>query len=505
MPLSPAPLLPGQSPLSAPGERPADRRALRMGALVGLFTLALALVPGQLLLPRLLYLTPGLLARAEVGGQGGQSSAGSFQGFAFMWTARSSGAGGYTTPASAKNMRSEAHDFHMNTVVIPVVADMPYRSESTLYWQAGGKYQYTDTLPDADYVQAIADARAAGLMPILELEVRQQDTYNAPYEYPYFIGHDWYDEAAGQDITTATGNTATVGQLEWGWVDNYTAFAVHFAALAQTQHMPYLIVGDDLADMTVDGSASTKQGDPHGVAHSKAVGDTFTCSGRHECEWRHIVAAVRGRAYANYLSRGAKAGGNYQGKVIYAASGLTGDQYKSSPQGEFELIKWWNAVDAIGVDAYFPLTQNSADPSVGTLINAWHGQGAGLGGQGNIYARLQAVQDQYQKPVVFTAAGYESTQGSNASPGRTEALSYDPDEQKNDMMALLQTFSGTSWWDGVIWWADEPLSPRSAQPNWQRGTLWAGDNLHGTKPTDAKSAGLWLSTYYHSAPVPCLC
>jgi hypothetical protein len=505
--------MPGHSPLPTPGERPADRRALRLGAVFAMLTLAVALVPGQFFLPQLLYLTPGLLSQA---GTNSASEGGpAFQGFAFVWTQLSTGNGGYTSPASLANMRSEAHDFHMNTVVISVVADMPYHSESTLYWHSTDHYNHLDTLPDAAYRQAIEDARRAGLEPVLELEVRQQDIISYPFsEDPYYVGDDWHDEAASQNIVVGLGQTATVGSQELGWVDNYTAFSVHYAALAQAERVNYLIVGDSLGDMSSDGPASTQKSDPRGTAAAKAIGDNFTCGGRHECEWRHIIGAVRNQAYSTYLTRKQQTGASYAGKLIYAARWGPGHAALGSGAAEYETIQWWDAVDAIGVDAYFPLTQNFSDPPLDLLEGAWHGRGTALAGSGDIFSRLLNVHNRFGKQILFTAAGYESTPGSNIKPGDTSPTVYDQNEQLTDMQALLLTFAGTSWWAGVIWWADAPL-PRSAQripslqeaagPNWTTGTQWAGNNLSGTQATDAKAAGRWLATYYHSVPVPCLC
>jgi hypothetical protein len=70
-------------------------------------------------------------------------------------------------------------------------------------------------------------------------------------------------------------------------------------------------------------------------------------------------------------------------------------------------------------------------------------------------------------------------------------------EQLNDMQALIFTFRGTSWWAGVFWSADEPVSPRDKQPNWQVGSSWAGDT-----PATSKKAGQWLATYYQQSPPP---
>ncbi|HEV2458974.1 MAG TPA: hypothetical protein VGS80_11490, partial [Ktedonobacterales bacterium] len=73
MPLSPAPILPGTSPLPEPGKQPPNARARWLGALVALPVLVAALVVGQVLLPNILFLMPGLQAQAGAStpGQGG--------------------------------------------------------------------------------------------------------------------------------------------------------------------------------------------------------------------------------------------------------------------------------------------------------------------------------------------------------------------------------------------------------------------------------------------------
>lgn len=504
MTLAPAPLLPGHSPLPNPGERPADRRALRLGALVASLTLVVALIAGQLSLTRLLFFTPGLMARAATN-QGGAQSA-TFQGFTYLWTKgdqEQNANAGFTSPASLANMQSQARDFHMNTVVIPVFAGMPFVNESALYWHASDNFAHLDTLPDLDYVKAIDDARKAGLEPILELELRQYDPNKIPDQRPLFIGENWYSLRADANLSIK-GNTQSVGDLERTWVDNYTAFAVHFAQLAQLKGVKYFIIGDGLANTTSDSTNSSAQNDPS--ARSVPPGDTFNaaaCTGRHECEWRHIIHAVRGLTFSTYMGNHPATGANYSGKLIYASSWAAPDAAGSGP-GEFETIKWWDAVDAIGVNAYFPLT-SATDLQTSDLVSAWHGQGSGLAGQADIFSRMQAVSDANHKQVLFTGAGYESAPGANTTPGRTDGVSADQNEQLTDMQALLLTFSGTPWWLGTIWYYDQPQTPRSAQFNWQKGTQWAGDNIHGSKDTDVKKAGQWLSTYYQSMPVPCLC
>ncbi len=498
MPLSPSPLLPGTSPLPVPGRRPPDRRSLRVGALVALPVLLVSLVVGQFVLPRLLFLAPGLQA---VAGASNPVSAGgvSFQGFVYPWTRRMSG-GGYNTPASLKNMQSQANIFHMNAVIIPVVADMPNRSDSPINWTAG---KSKDTLPDADYEQAIKDARKAGLVPILELVVLQQDPLSksgtSANESSQLVGTGWVSFPSTQTINLSNGSSRAVGALEKGWFDNYTAFAVHFAQMSQRYHLPYFIIGDQLSNVSSDNSHTNAKADPKGIDHG-VPGESFpNCTGRRDCEWRHVVHAIQSPTYATFNGHKSQDGGSYSGKLIYAASAVGASEGATEP--EFEQITWWDAVSYIGVDAFFPLTQN-ADVSPDDLADAWHGNGVDLQGQKDIVSRLTKVSSTYDRPIVFTAAGYESELGSNGNPAHTTGGQSSPDnnEQLNDMQALYNVFSQEDWWAGVFWYADYPISPRSAQPNWDTSSNWAGDSLATSKP-----AGKWLAQVYQRSPLPCSC
>lgn len=499
MPLAPSPMSPGSSSLPEPGRRPPDNRALWLGALLTLPTLIVALVMGPLGLPSLWSLVGGFQAQT-VGGI--QNNAGTqFQGFVFSWSASQKG-GGYTTPASLQNMRSQASIFHMNAVIIPVIADMPNRSKSDLLWHAGQKADI-DTLPESDYEQAIKDARAAGLVPVLELQVRQYDLSSNNDNTADLVGKVWANERGNANFVGLGGS---VNQLEKAWMDNYSAFASEYARLSAKYNLPYFIIGDGLSDVTTDGSQTTAKADPSSIDHG-VPGESFpNCSGRRDCEWRHVIHALRSPEYANYAKKAIQQGGNYSGKLIYAAS------WKGSPLGatspEFENITWWDAVDIIGVDAYFPLSQDNADLSVGQLQNAWQGQNP-CGDKdlnicpGNIVGRLGAVSVKYGHPLLFTAAGYGSTQGANSAPpipSGANLANQDTAEQLTDMQALLETFNVLPWWAGVFWNGDEPVAPRSAQPNWSASSNWAGDTLATSKP-----AGQWLATYYKPIPISCSC
>ena len=498
MPLSPSPMSPGSSPLPEPGWRPPDNRALRLGTLAMLPALVVALFAGPLGFPMLWSFIGGFQAQTAGGLQ--SNAAAQFQGFVFSWSATQKN-GGFTSPASLQNMRSQASLFHMNSVIIPVIADMPDRSKSNLYWHAGDKAAI-DTLPESEYEQAIKDARAAGLVPILELQVRQYDQASGDDNSADLVGKVWANTRSRDNFPSLGGS---VNQLEKGWFDNYSAFASEYARLSAKYNLPYFIIGDGLSDATTDGPSTTAKADPTAIDRG-VPGESFpTCSGRRDCEWRHLIHALRAPEYANYAKHAIQQGGNYTGKLIYIANWRGSLQGATDP--EFEHITWWDAVDFIGVDAYFPLSQNNADLSVNQLQSAWQGQ-TPCGSKdlnvcpGNIIQRLSAVAVKFGKTLLLTA-GYGSVPGANSAPpipSNANLANEDDGEQLADMQALLETFNGQPWWAGVFWNGDEPFAPRSKQPNWGAGSNWAGDNL-----ASSKSAGRWLATYYKPNTIQCSC
>jgi Glycoside Hydrolase Family 113 len=492
MPLSPSPLLPGTSPLPPLGRRPPGRRALSMGALVAIPLLVALLAGGQFVLPHLLFLAPGMLAQTGNSQSGQLSNSAPFQGFAMTWTRRQTG-GGFDTSASLDNMTFEAQTFHMNTVIIPVVADMPIRSGSTIAWHSNDKGN-KDTFDDSFYIRAINDAKKAGLVPILELQLRQQDQLSTVRggidESSQWIGVAWSNLTSKYNIY---GENDPIGVLEHKWFDNYTQFAVHFAQVSEQNHLPYFIIGDQLTNTTIDTNRTTAKSDPGGIDHG-VPGESFpNCAGRRDCGWRHVVHALRSPTYATFMGHQAQTGGGYTGKLIYAAS--WGGAKEGATSSEYDHITWWDAVDYIGVDAYFPLTQN-ADVSVSDLVSAWHGKGLDLQGNGDIYGKLQTLASTFNRSILFTGAGYVSAAGANGDPLGASSESPDQNEQLNDMQALFQVFSAAPFWQGVFWYTDQPLPVRSSRSDWKTSAYWGGDTLK-----DCKLAGQWLAQYYTAKPL----
>ncbi len=88
-----------------------------------------------------------------------------------------------------------------------------------------------------------------------------------------------------------------------------------------------------------------------------------------EQEWRAIIAELRPLTKA---------------KLTYASNWC-----------DYQRVPFWDALDAIGVEAYFPLS-DKPDPSAAELAESWKGR----------ITELRAVHQRTGKPVVFTEMGY---------------------------------------------------------------------------------------------------
>jgi hypothetical protein len=184
------------------------------------------------------------------------------------------------------------------------------------------------------------------------------------------------------------------------WFTSYKKFISHYAELATRTGVDQFAVGTELGGLSDDRAG-----------------------------WIDVVGAVRAR---------------YTGTLTYAAN-----------FDEYRHVAFWDAVDLIGVNAYFQLTDGPpADTE--TLIEEWK----------PIMTQLGEFAAQTGRKILFTEAGYTSQHGSTTAPW-SWTVSDRPDqaEQAAGYEALLESFHEKPWWAGVFWWCwDVPSEDKPSDP-----------------------------------------
>jgi hypothetical protein len=122
----------------------------------------------------------------------------------------------------------------------------------------------------------------------------------------------------------------------------------------------------------------------------------------------------------------------YGGKVVYAANW---DNYQN--------VTFWDDLDFIGIDAYFPLTEEKS-PEIAHLKDKWD----------SISVDIQKFSKKWDKSILFTEFGYQSVDYSTDGHWKYEqdTLSINLDLQANAYQALFETFWDKPWFDGGFFW-----------------------------------------------------
>ncbi len=187
------------------------------------------------------------------------------------------------------------------------------------------------------------------------------------------------------------------------WFESYRLFILHYAEIAARLRIDTLCIGTEL-----HGTAKERPGD-----------------------WRRLIGEIR-RVY----------GGN----LTYAANWM----------GELDDVTFWDALDYIGVQGYFPLS-SEPEPTIAQCVDGWRKH----------IGALEETSRRFRKPVLFTEIGFKSTLDAAARPwewpqqvagiltrvsGRTQANCY---EAFFLVVWDKEWFAGAHVWK---WYADHPRS-----------------------------------------------
>jgi hypothetical protein len=193
---------------------------------------------------------------------------------------------------------------------------------------------------------------------------------------------------------------------EWNiFFIEYEAWIVQMATLAETEHAEVFCVGLE-----------------------------FSFAQKYDVRWRRVIAAVREV---------------YHGKVTYGAN-----------WNDYAEVKFWDALDYIGVLAYFPLTK-TPDPSASELAAAWEKR----------CAELEKYSKEQGKQFLFTEIGYNESARTAAEPWAFKTGGDHAAEiQARCIETALRLPAKHPFIAGMYWWKWLPEIPHDEQENYRLQT-----------------------------------
>lgn len=194
---------------------------------------------------------------------------------------------------------------------------------------------------------------------------------------------------------------------EWDrFFDDYETWIVEMARLAEAHHAPLFCVGLE-----------------------------FTHAQKFTERWLRIIAAVRAV---------------YFGKLTYGAN-----------WNEYDNVKFWDALDLIGVLAYFPLTK-ATDPTPAQIQSGWENRAAELD---------RFSQRNGGKQFVFVELGYNENARAAAEPWSFDSGGENAGAVQERCIAAALSLTGKHrWLAGMFFWKWFPELPRRHEEDFRLQT-----------------------------------
>jgi len=194
--------------------------------------------------------------------------------------------------------------------------------------------------------------------------------------------HVWYGTSWIGDFYLST-------EEDWLiWEENYTNYILNYAKIAETYKLDLLCIGTEMRQVIL----------------------------RRPLFFKNLILKIRKV---------------YNGKLTYAANW---DDYK--------LADFWDDLDYIGINAYFPLTNNK-EPIVSELNDSWK----------PIKSELIQFHEKTNKQILFTEFGYESCDFNSKEPWGAQG-NYKSNylAQYNAYKSFFETFSHQKAFVGGFLW-----------------------------------------------------
>ena len=190
------------------------------------------------------------------------------------------------------------------------------------------------------------------------------------------------------DITMAS-------EAEWDeWFDVYRTYILDYAMLAETLNIELFCIGTELHKTVLEQPK----------------------------RWDRLISDIKKV---------------YSGKLTYGANW----------NQEVDDIPFWDALDFIGIQAYYPIAEN-VNPELLELENGWKQH----------IPKLESLHNTYKKPILFTELGYKSTADAGIKPWEWNTISnsFHKKISKRTQALCYQSFFNTvwqqPWFEGVHLW-----------------------------------------------------
>jgi len=184
-------------------------------------------------------------------------------------------------------------------------------------------------------------------------------------------------------------------QKDWDiWFNEYSRYILDYARFAEELDIALFCIGTEL----------------HTTAKEQPE------------KWRQLIKDVRSV---------------YSGKLTYGANWDT----------ELFDIPFWEDLDFIGVQAYFPIAENN-NPDLAELEEGWEKH----------FKTLEKLHKTYNKPILFTELGYKSTADAGIKPWEWNTLSnqfYKKISKRTQALcyeAFFKTVWQQDWFEGAHLW-----------------------------------------------------
>lgn len=148
-----------------------------------------------------------------------------------------------------------------------------------------------------------------------------------------------------------------------------------------------------------------------------SIGLEYEQTAHFDDEWRRLIREVRQV---------------YSGQITYSANWDRLDQ-----------VTFWDQVDYIGVQGYFPLASED-DPSREAILRGWRAP----------LEQLRRLSERYDKPILFAEIGYDVSPDAAREPWRRNSRDNPRNRQlqRRLMEVALETLEEQPFVAGMFWW-----------------------------------------------------